>query len=57
MKKSGAKVPVQKGTIISNPPTIKQMPYTEKVSERRKQLSETRKGQRTDLATPKGRRK
>jgi hypothetical protein len=53
MKKKGAySVPVQKGTIDSNPPTMKQMPYTERVMERKRELQEIRRGQHTDLATP-----
>lgn len=51
MKKERS-VPVQKGTIISNPPTMKQMPYTERVRERASELREIKRGQHTDLKTP-----
>lgn len=51
------KVPVQKGKIISNPPTMKQMPYPEHVAERKKQLKETRRGQHTNLESPRKGRK
>ena len=47
------KVPVQKGTMISNPPTSKQMPYKEKVMEREREISETRRGQTLEEVTPK----
>lgn len=51
-KKDSFDVPVQKGRIDSNPPTMKQMPYNERVSERRKEISEIRRGQHTDLKIP-----
>lgn len=51
------KVPVQKGKIISNPPTMKQMPFPERVAERKKHIKETRRGQHTDLDTPRKGRK
>ena len=50
---SKEKVPVQKGTMISNPPTSKQMPYKEKVAEREQQQRDTRRGQTLDYVTPK----
>ena len=53
MKKKNYEVPVQKGKIISNPPTMKQMPYNERVDERRKEIHDIRRGQHTDLHTPK----
>lgn len=52
MKKRDSAVPVQKGKIISNPPTMKQMPYPERVAERSKEIKEIRRGQHTDLHTP-----
>ncbi len=52
MKKPESKVPIQKGKIISNPPTMKQMPYDERVQERRKEIHDIRHGQHTDLKTP-----
>ena len=51
-KKESFKVPVQKGTIISNPPTMKQMTYPERVAERREEQRKTRWGQTTELHTP-----
>jgi hypothetical protein len=51
------KVPVQKGKIIANPTSMKQMPYPERVAERKKQLKETRRGQSTELDTPRKGRK
>lgn len=53
MKKSPRQVPVQKGKIISNPPTMKQMPYPERVTERKHELKEIRRSQHTDLHVPK----
>ena len=53
MKKRSGEVPVQKGKIISNPPTMKQMPYPERVAERHKEIRDIRRGQHTDLHTPK----
>lgn len=47
-----SEVPVQKGKIISNPPTMKQMPYRERVAEREKEYKDIRRGQHTDLVTP-----
>lgn len=56
-KKNPYEVPVQQGKIISNPPTMKQMPYPERVTERRQEQKKTRWGQHTDLETPrKGKR-
>lgn len=52
-KRVSSEVAIQKGKIISNPPTMKQMPYIEKVSERRKEIHDIRRGQHTDLKTPK----
>lgn len=52
MKNKPSKVPVQKGNIISNPPTMKQTPYIEKVRERGKEISDIRRGQHTDFETP-----
>jgi hypothetical protein len=46
-------VPVQKGTIISNPPTSKQMPFKEKVTERLREMSEIRRAQTLDYVSPK----
>ena len=46
-------VEVQKGKIISNPPTVKQMPYPERVKEREMEQKNTRWGQYTELKTPK----
>lgn len=57
MKKNEYKVPVQKGRIISNPPTMKQMPYVERVEERATQIKDIRRGQHTDLHTPRKGRK
>lgn len=57
MKNNESKVPVQKGKIISNPPTMKQMPYNDRVTERRKEISDVRHGQHTDLKTPQRGRK
>lgn len=51
-KKNSYDVPVQKGKIDSNPPTMKQMPYVERVEERRKEIKDIRRGQHTDLVTP-----
>lgn len=57
MKNRESKVPIQKGKIISNPPTMKQMPYVERVAERRKEIQDIRRGQHTDLKVPsKGRK-
>ena len=50
MKKK--EVPVQKGKIISNPPTMKQMPYPERVAERAKEIKDIRRGQYTELHEP-----
>lgn len=52
MKKSHREVPVQKGTIISNPPTMKQMPYSERAAERSREMHETRRGQTLDYKSP-----
>lgn len=51
--KSSREVPVQKGKIISNPPTMKQMSYPERVAERAQELRDIRRGQHTDLKIPK----
>lgn len=51
------KVEVQKGPIIGNPPTMKQMTHREKVQEAREENALRRHGQRTDLHEPKTRRK
>ncbi len=52
-----SKVEVQKGKIIGNPPTMKQMTYPEKVKEAREENALRRHGQHTDLHEPKtGRR-
>jgi len=57
MKSKVNKVPVQKGNIISNPPTMKQTPYIDRVKERGKEIKDIRRGQHTDLETPsKGRK-
>ncbi len=53
MSKSKSSVPVQKGTVISNPPTMKQMPYREKVSERQRELNEIKRAQTLDYVSPK----
>ncbi len=51
------KVEVQKGKIIGNPPTMKQMTYPENVRERRDQMALRRSGQTMTLHEPKtGRR-
>ena len=52
-KKVNHDVPVQKGKIISNPPTMKQMTYSERVKERAQEITGVRRGQHTDLHTPK----
>lgn len=52
MKKKEFDVPVQKGKIISNPPTMKQMPYPERVRERETELKDLRRNQHTDLHVP-----
>lgn len=57
MSKKPSEVPVQKGRIISNPPTMKQMPYPERVEEKRKEIHDIRRGQHTDLHTPRKGRK
>jgi hypothetical protein len=51
--KSGSKVPVQKGTIISNPPTSKQMPWPEKVRDREAEIRLKRSAQELSYHTPK----
>lgn len=51
------KVEVQKGPIIGNPPTMKQMTHREKVQEAREENALRRRGQHTDLHEPKTRRK
>jgi hypothetical protein len=51
------KVEVQKGKIIGNPPTMKQMTYPEKVREQKEENALRRHGQRTDLHEPNSRRK
>lgn len=56
-KRRDYEVPVQKGRIISNPPTMKQMPYTERVNERARDMNEIRRGQHTDFHTPRKGRK
>jgi hypothetical protein len=50
--KRESKVEIQKGKIISNPPTMKQMTYPERVTEREKEYKDIRRGQNTDLHTP-----
>lgn len=57
MKKDKFEVPVQNGKIDSNPMTSKQMTHKEKLIEREKELNGIRKGQHTDLHTPKKGRK
>lgn len=47
-----SKVPVQKGEIVANPKTMKQMTYPERVKERQSEISERRRGQTLDLRTP-----
>jgi len=50
-------VPIQKGKIISNPMTMKQMPYRERVSERREEIAERKSGQTLKECEPsRGRR-
>ena len=49
------KVEEQKGKIISNPPTMKQMTYPEQVSEKRREDALRRSGQTTTLHEPKSR--
>lgn len=46
------KVPVQKGKIISNPPTMKQMPHVEREKERMAELRELKNGQTLEKVTP-----
>lgn len=58
MKRSkGFDVPVQKGRINPNPPTMKTTLYPERVRQREEQLREIRRGQTTDLVTPRKGRK
>lgn len=52
-----SKVEIQKGKVIGNPPTMKQMTYPEKVSEQREENALRRHGQRTDLHEPHSRKK
>lgn len=47
-----AKVPVQKGKIISNPPTMKSTPYPEKVREAEQERRERKSGQTLDYHSP-----
>jgi hypothetical protein len=56
MKKS-REVPIQKGKIIANPMTMREMPYNERVKERETELRELRHGKTLDLHTPKKGRK
>jgi hypothetical protein len=51
-KEKATKVPVQKGTIISNPPTMKQMPWIDKTIQRYGELSGVRRGQTLEMKTP-----
>jgi hypothetical protein len=52
------KVPVQKGTIISNPPTLRQMPYTARVRDREDEIRLRRHAQTLDYDEPRtGKRK
>ena len=47
------KVEVQKGSIIGNPPTMKQMTHPQKVRQAREERSEIRRAQTLDLHEPK----
>jgi hypothetical protein len=47
-----SKVPVQKGKIVSNPPTMKQMTYVEKVKEAKSENTQRRSGQTLDMKSP-----
>jgi hypothetical protein len=53
MSKKESKVPVQKGTMISNPPSNKQMPYKEKVADRVRDLNEIKRAQTLNKVEPK----
>ncbi len=53
MAKSSKGVAEQKGTIISNPPTLKSMPYKEKVSEMDKEHKMRKEGSTLGYQTPK----
>jgi hypothetical protein len=48
------KVPEQKGTIISNPPTMKQMPFKAKVAEARSENAMRKSAQTLGYRSPKG---
>lgn len=52
-KKRPSEVPVQKGKIIANEPTYRDMPYTERVREREGELRQLRQGQHCELKIPK----
>lgn len=49
------KVEIQKGKIIGNPPTMKQMTFPEKVTEAKRENALRKYGQTTDLHEPKQR--
>lgn len=51
------KVEIQKGKIISNPPTMQQMTYNERVGEAKRESALRRSGQTTTLHEPKTSRK
>lgn len=52
MKKNKQPVPVQKGKIDPNPMTMKQLTHTQRLAERSEEIKGIRKGQHTDLHTP-----
>jgi hypothetical protein len=52
-KRRSGEVPVQKGTIVANHPTYREMPYSDRVRERQDELRHLRKGQQQELKTPK----
>jgi len=52
-----SKVPVQKGTMISNPMTLKQMTHREKVAEAEKEHAMRKDGQTLRMETPSSGRK
>lgn len=54
---SKSKVEVQKGKIVANPPTLKQMTYSERVRDRESEIRMRRHAQTLDLHEPKTGRK
>ena len=53
MVKSSSKVPIQKGPIKLNQPTLKTMSYPERVADRHQELRDLKDGQTMRLMTPK----